>query len=171
MNHQEIIRIQFHGRAFDTQIKNDKFKDEDYELISIFNQESDIIADEIIQELKSSLPIGLGISGDIEFHRGSVGWQGVLEILTWTASIGGTIGFVDYLSKLVQAAVNRIMRRHIRKHTAYFRNFETFVVVNILSHTKPERQKQSRIVPYLVSINLMLTLASLVILILHVKNS
>ena len=172
MNQEEIMNIQFHGRAYETKISKIGLEDQDFDLISIFNETSDIISDEIIQELKGSLPSGLGISGKIEFHRGSIGWQGVLEILTWTASIGGTIGLVDYLSKLVEASVARVMRRHISKHTKYYRNIETHVVINILPiQAEPEKEKQHTALLYLIPLNLILTLALLVILILHVKNS
>jgi hypothetical protein len=141
MNQESSVKIQFHGRAFNTKSVNrhedEQMDRDDSYFISEFNEISDVISDEIIQEVKGSLPIGVGISGEIEFHRGSIGWQGVLEILTWSASVGGTIGLVEYLSKLVKGSIARVMRRHINSRTKYYRSIETKVVID-MPLTTPE---------------------------------
>jgi hypothetical protein len=83
-------------------------------LASDLNAMSLSIGEEIASEIRASLPPGLAVDVQIEFRPGSLEWIGVVTILDWMARLSGAGSFLEFVTRAVRFAINRVMGRHIQ---------------------------------------------------------
>lgn len=102
-----LLLFEFRGRA-ETRAKETP---EESEIAFFLNDQSDIIEREIQQEIRRTLPLGVNIETQIRFYEGSIAWEGIVVILDWMARLAGAAEFVGILSKIVKAAVERVLQR------------------------------------------------------------
>jgi hypothetical protein len=102
-----LFLFEFRGRA-ETRTKETP---EEPEITFFLNDQSEIIEREIQQEIRRALPLGVNIETQIRFYEGSIAWEGIVVILDWMARLAGAAEFVSILSKIVKAAVERVLQR------------------------------------------------------------
>lgn len=81
------------------------------DMVYSLNDEAEEISDRIAREVKRSLPPGIVVVADISFTVGSLEFAGIVTVVNWMAVLGGAAQFTGILSRLVQAAVRRVLRR------------------------------------------------------------
>jgi hypothetical protein len=139
----DIVTIQFSGRALSERIsdysssRNDEVRPhgeslESSEIVAWLQSQSDFISDDIEREITSALPPGVQVSVSIEFRKGSIEWLGVVIILDWMSRLSGSLAMIEYVSKGVKIAVDKIVRKNIKEHQSqrYCKFVNTEVLVS-----------------------------------------
>lgn len=112
------LKIQFSGNAFDKSLKKKNKATNEFdnqEDVDFLNERSGFICQQIESSIKKSLPPGVRVSVDISFTPGSIEWVGEIYILDWASRLAGTIGLIDYIIKISQFSINKVMRKHLPK--------------------------------------------------------
>jgi hypothetical protein len=118
----DLITIEFHGSTIernDSESRKTKSynsgRDEDLEVSysAELNKKADPIARGIEREIRRSLPNGIKVSVIISFKEGSLLWDGIATIANFAATTSGTIGFVEYLNKIVTYAVSKLVTKDL----------------------------------------------------------
>ena len=113
-NTKHSYMVHFRGRIPMVMYENSKNNDSDSEyLVRELTEASSNIEDRINRWVSESLPCKSRVVTNIRFHEGSIEWEGVLHVLTWTSAVGGTIGLVDYLQKITMFAINNTIRSYL----------------------------------------------------------
>ncbi|MES9901642.1 MAG: hypothetical protein ABW168_03035 [Sedimenticola sp.] len=120
IQHKQKIELRFNARftgrmSFSSLSKNMDIHPEEIEhLIEKLNYSD--ADEEIADRLRDRLQIeGLEIDARIRFHEGSIEWDGVLYVLNWMAVVGGTVGLVDYLRKIIMSVINTTIKKRLPK--------------------------------------------------------
>ncbi|HEY0602841.1 MAG TPA: hypothetical protein VGD58_08015 [Herpetosiphonaceae bacterium] len=86
----------------------------DEEIVRILNGRADLIAQRIRSEIRKTVSTFVNIDVEIEFVVGSVEWIGIVYVLDWMSRLSGTASLVEYLTRTVRFAVNRVVREEIQ---------------------------------------------------------
>lgn len=81
------------------------------EIIQSLSNQSELIERDIQQEIKRNLPPGVNVETQIQFYEGSIEWIGIVAVLDWMARLAGVAEFIGILSKLIEVAIERVLKR------------------------------------------------------------
>ncbi|MDD2694405.1 MAG: hypothetical protein PHD58_00590 [Anaerolineales bacterium] len=90
-------------------------KGEVSEVVFYLNDGSNTISQEIQQEIRRALPVGVNIETQIRFYQGTIAWEGVVIVLDWMARLSGAVEFVSILSRIVKIAVERVVQKWLSR--------------------------------------------------------
>jgi len=118
IDHKQKIELRFNARftgrmSLSSISKNTEFHlDEIQHVIEKLNYSD--VGEDIAHRLRDRLQVeGLEIDARIRFYEGSIEWDGVLYVLNWMAAVGGTVGLVDYLRKIIMSVINTTIKRQL----------------------------------------------------------
>jgi hypothetical protein len=104
----DAIIVEFHGSIADS-----SFANQGATRIAELPNAPELVADQIAEEIRKKLPVGVQVQVQIEFRIGSLEWAGLVLVLDWMGRLSGSIALGEYLVKTIRFAVNRVLRRHI----------------------------------------------------------
>lgn len=90
----------------------------DDSIVRSLNAEASSIAQEIEQEIQRNLSGQYGeaisVEVEIQFHRGTIHWDGVVNILQAMDLTSGVISFLQIATRVIQFAAKRIIQRQVQ---------------------------------------------------------
>jgi len=108
------------------------------ESVHLLNNKSDEIGDEISKALQQSLPPDLTVQVTVRFHKGSIEFVGIVEILDWMGRIVATKDFIEMTISLIRFVSGRVIRNKARQNSIELASSET--KIDILPYISYQRE-------------------------------